>query len=101
MTRRGLILRFGVGIATLGHSAFAEDSQLLAAGAWSKSVSDTEGFSLRGRLVLYERRVGPERRDSTVYIELQDASEGASRPLQLYAAMGRNDFRPESKPGLH
>ena len=98
MTRR-LIL--ALGIAVMGKPSGAAEAQLVAAGAWSKPVTDNEGFSLRGRLVLYEKRLSPERRDTVVYVELQDASEGASRPVQLFADLGRNDFRPEYKPGLH
>jgi hypothetical protein len=74
---------------------------LVTAGAWSNPIVDNEGFSLRGRLVLHEKRVNAERRESIVYFELQDASDGASRPIQLFAEMGRNDFRPEFKPGLN
>lgn len=99
MTRRDALLC--IGMTSLGVPGWAAEAQLVAAGAWSKPVTDNEGYSLRGRLVLYEKRVDAERRDTVVYVELQDASESASRPMQLYAEMGRNDFRPEYKPGLH
>jgi hypothetical protein len=100
MTRRGLVL--GLGLSALsGIGRTAEAPQLVAAGAWSKPVVDNEGFALRGRLVLYDKRYDATRRDTIVYIELQEASESAARPLQLYGDMGRNDFRREYLPGLH
>jgi len=77
------------------------ESKVIAAGDWSKPVNDNLGFALRGRLVLVEKERSDDRREVVVYVELQDASQAVGRSMQLFCELGRNDFRPEYKPGLH
>jgi hypothetical protein len=79
----------------------AAEPKVVAEGEWSKPTADNRGRAVRGRLVLAERRISPERREVAVYVELQDASEAIGNTLQLYCDLGRHDFRPEYKPGLH
>ena len=75
--------------------------EVIAAGEWSKPVADNRGTALRGRLVLGEKVVGPERREVAVYVELQDASEAIGSPIRVFCDLGRHDFRPEYRNGLH
>lgn len=91
---------FAVIVMTISSRAMAE-SKVLAAGEWSKPVTDNLGAALRGRLVLVEKERTDDRREVIVYVELQDASQAAGRTMQLYCDLGRNDFRPEYKSGLH
>jgi hypothetical protein len=51
--------------------------------------------------VLCEKRVSDERREVAVFVELQDASEAVGRSMHLYCDLGKHDFRPEYKGGLH
>lgn len=78
----------------------AEEPKIIAAGDWSKPVTDARGFALRGRLVLCEKVVSAERRETAVYVELQDASESIGGLMQIYCDLGKTDFRPEYKGGL-
>jgi hypothetical protein len=102
----GIILLFAAG----GFAGAAEPPKLLAAGEWSKPVADADGRALRGRLVLCERRVAvggrahfPRRdqREVAVYVELQDAGDFVGRSMWLFCDLGKTDFRPEYKGGLH
>src|SRR5713226_3256814 len=89
--------------AALGGLCRAADGpgpKQIAAGDWSKPVADTRGFAVRGRLVLYEKRLSDDRREVTVYVELQDATESVGRSMRLYCEMAKTDFRPEYKGGL-
>lgn len=82
----------------LGQSA--ETPKIIAAGEWSKPVSDTRGCAVSGRLVICEKQIGDDRREAVVYVELRDASETVGRSMQLFCDMGKTDFRPEYKGGL-
>jgi hypothetical protein len=100
MVTTGVVL---LGVASWGLSApgpTAEGPKVLAAGAWSKPVADSRGCALRGRLVLCEKRVGDDRREVAVYVELQDAGEAVGRSVRLFCDLGRTDFRPGYKGGL-
>jgi hypothetical protein len=91
-----------LGLAFLGIAdQAAAESKDIAVGEWSKPVTDNRGAALRGRIVLAEKLRGDDRREVAVYIELQDASQAVGRSMQLFCDLGRNDFRPEYKGGLH
>ncbi len=89
-----------VALVAAGSQALAQ-SKDLAVGVWSKPVTDNRGFAVRGRLVLGEKQRGDDLREVAVYVELQDASQAVGRTVQLFCEMGRHDFRPEYKAGLH
>lgn len=55
---------------------------------------------MRGRLVICEKVAG-ERRETPLYVELQDASEFLGQTMRLYCELGKTDFRPEYKGGLN
>jgi hypothetical protein len=78
----------------------AEEQNPIAAGAWSKPVSDSRGYALRGRLMLCEKRVSEEHREVAVYVELQDANEFIGDGMRLFCDFGKTDFRPVYKGGL-
>jgi hypothetical protein len=100
MVRTSAIL-VGIILAALGGlGQAAVGPKLIAAGEWSKPVADTRGFSVRGRLVLCEKRVSDDRREVAVYVELQDASEFIGSPMRLFCDFGKTDFGPEYKGGL-
>src|SRR5690349_21501995 len=72
----------------------------IAVGEWSKPVADSRGYALRARLVVAEKRVSDERRETPVYIELQDVSEAVGGSMRVFCDLGKTDFREESKSGL-
>lgn len=80
--------------------ASAEPMRVIASGEWSKPVADSRGYTLRGRLVIGERRVAEDRREAVIYIELEEASDTVGSSLLLFCDLGRTDFRPEYKQGL-
>src|SRR6187401_1961657 len=79
----------------------ADGPIVIAAGDWSKPVADNRGFAVRGRLVIAEKEKNRDQRSVAVYVELQDASEHVGSTMQIYCDLGRKDFRPEYKGGLH
>lgn len=79
----------------------AELPEVLAAGAWSKPVADSRGYALRGRLVVCEKPRSDGRRETPLYVELQEAGDFVGGSLLLYCEMGRHDFRPEYGRGLN
>lgn len=74
--------------------------KIIAEGKWSKPVTDSRRYALRGRLVLCEKAVKENTREIAVYVEIQDASDSIGSSMQLYCDLGKHDFRPESKSGL-
>jgi hypothetical protein len=78
----------------------ADGPKVIAAGEWSKPVTDTRGYALRGRLVLCEKVVAEDRREIAVYVELQEASDSYGEPFQVFCELNKHDFRPEFKNGL-
>jgi hypothetical protein len=82
-----------------GFGRIAQEQTIIATGEWSKPVEDNRGRALRGRLVLGERYFA-ERRETVVYVELQDASESVGGALRVFCDLGKHDFRPENKSGL-
>jgi hypothetical protein len=84
-----------------GLAQAADGPKVIAAGDWSKAVADARGRAVRGRLVLCAKRVGADRREVAVYVELQDASQGIGASLRLFCDFGKTDFRPEYRGGLH
>jgi hypothetical protein len=93
-----LLAIISCGLCGLGHAA--EGPKVIAEGEWSKPVADARGYAVRGRLVLCEKRVGEDRREVVVYVELQDACEFVGNGMQLFCEMSKTDFRPEYKGGL-
>jgi len=91
----GIILWAGCGIGQA-----AAGSKVIAMGDWSKPVTDTRGYAVRGRLVLTEKHVSKDRREVAVYVELQDACDFIGGRMQFFCDLGKTDFRPEYKGGL-
>ena len=61
------------------------DTNLLAAGDWSAAVSDNDGSTLRGRLLVYDELTAPYH--ARIYIELQHVFKGPGwwdSPLEIY-----------------
>jgi hypothetical protein len=98
MARIGMLIALSHALAGLVLAADAP--KVIAAGEWSKPVSDRQGYALRGRLIICEHARSDNFRETPVYIELQDASEARGRPMRLFCDMGKHDFRPEYKGGL-
>jgi hypothetical protein len=89
-----------IGKKSDGNDREAEWPKVIAAGEWSKPVDDNRGYAVRGRLVLCEKRLGDDRREVAVYVELQDASKAIGGSMQIFCDFGKADFRPEYKGGL-
>lgn len=100
MCKMVAIVAAGVCLAFGDAAGAAEPPKVIAAGDWSKPTADKDGYALRGRLVLCTKRVSDERRDTIVYVELQDASDFVGHGMQLFCDLGKTDFRPEYKQGL-
>jgi hypothetical protein len=100
MPTRWLILAAGLAMGTAIGAPGDEGRKVVAEGEWSKPVADSNAYALRGRLVIGEKVVSAERREFTVFVELQDASDFIGRGMLLYCEMSRSDFRPEHKGGL-
>ena len=86
--------------ALAGLAQAGDPPRVVAAGEWSKVVADSRGYALRGRLVICEQQRG-DRRETPVYVELQDACEFIGQSMRLYCDLGKHDFRPEYKGGLN
>lgn len=56
---------------------------------------------MRGRLVICEKPRDDGRRETPIYVELQDASDFIGAGMRLYCDLGKHDYRPEYKGGLH
>lgn len=70
-------------------------------GAWSDSVADSRGYSLRGRLVLVDKVGHNGKRESVLFVELQDTCPFIGNGNQVFCDMGKTDFRPEYQGGLN
>jgi hypothetical protein len=98
-------------LLVLSHSSLAiEPPKVVAAGEWSKAVTDADGYALRARLVLCERDVMVGGRadfprqlqhEMITYLELQDAGERVGKSMRIFCDLGKSDLRPEYKGGLH
>jgi len=71
------------------------------AGAWSESVSDSRGYSLRGRLVLVDKAGRNGHPETVMFVELQDTCTFIGNGMSIYCDMGKTDFRPEYQGGLN
>lgn len=89
-----------VAFAFAGLTQAAEPSKVIAEGDWSKAVADTRAYAVRGRLVLCEKVIREDRREVTVYVELQDARDSIGGSMRIYCDFAKTDFRPEYKGGL-
>ena len=90
----------GTLLALGGFANAADGPKVIAAGEWSKAVTDHRGYAVRGRLVLCEKVVAEDRREVAVYVELQDACDFIGESMRVFCDLGRHDFRPEYKGGL-
>lgn len=82
-------------ILTVGSS---QTSELV--GSWSESVADSQGYSLRGRLVLVDKVGHNGHRESVLFVELQDTCPFIGNGIRVFCDMGKTDFRPEYQGGL-
>ena len=89
-----------ISLLSLTAASSAEGPQVVASGPWSKPVADDRGYALRGRLVLCEKVVAPDRREVAMYVELQDACDFIGLGMQVYCELSKTNFRPEYKGGL-
>ena len=68
------------------------DTNVIATGDWSEAVSDSDGYALRGRLLVYDEQSAPNH--ARVYLELQHVFKGPGwwdGPLEIYFDIGRSD----------
>ena len=84
--------------ALCGSARAAEGPREIASGSWSKPVADARGYAVRGRLVLCEKKVAADRRESAVYVELQDASPFIGSGMRLFANF--RSIHPGQKSGM-
>jgi len=87
-----------VSVALCGAAYAAEAQRVIASGEWSKPVADARGYAVRGRLVLCEKRVAEDRRETAVYVELQDASPFIGGGMRLFCNF--RPVQPGSKAGM-
>ena len=77
------------------------DTNLIATGDWSESVTDSGGATLRGRLLVYDERSPNALNHARVYLELQHVhvSESAwDNPTEVYFEFAmRNDLNFEMR----
>jgi hypothetical protein len=76
------------------------DTNVIAVGAWSEPVSDSDGRTLRGRLLVYDEQSAPNH--ARIYLELQHVFKSAwSNPLEIYFDIGlSNDLHFEMRDQL-
>ena len=82
-----------LGLAIVCHQSClgADDTNVIAFGAWSEPVLDGSGNGLRGRLLMCaypDHRGTSNRLDIGVYVELQECSDAFKGTVQVYC-----DFR--------
>jgi hypothetical protein len=68
------------------------DTNVIATGAWSEAISDRDGYTLRGRLLVYDEQGAPNH--ARVYLELQHVFKGPGwwdNPLEIYFDIGLGD----------
>ena len=61
-----------------------EDTNIIAAGDWSKPVGDFLGYTLRGRLLLCD---SPKDKVTAVYLELQECADSWGGCMDVYCNM--------------
>lgn len=88
-----------VSAALCGSARAAEGPRVIASGDWSKPVADSRGYAVRGRLVLCEKKVAEDRRETAVYVELQDASPFIGSGMRLFCNF--RPAQPDTKAGMH
>ncbi|MFO0869728.1 MAG: hypothetical protein U0935_12420 [Pirellulales bacterium] len=99
---RGLVWTLaGLGVVVGAVNVRGEPPRERAVGPWSRPVSDSRGYALRGRLVMAERQREEGLREVAVYVELQDASEHVGGTMRVFCDLGKTDFREPAKSGLH
>ena len=68
------------------------DTNLLATGDWSETVTDGGGHALRGRLLVYDDRSPSAAGHARVYLELQHVFLGGwDNPVEVYFQFGWGD----------
>ena len=77
-------------LAFLRYGFGQTDTNVIAVGAWSEPVSDSDGHTLRGRLLVYDEQSAPNH--ARIYLELQHVFKGAwYNPLEIYFDIGLSD----------
>jgi hypothetical protein len=84
--RGNMKISFCVLLLLIGRCCFGQsDSNLLAAGDWSKIVTDDAGHALRGRLLVYDDNIQGSAGHARVYLELQHVFQGGwDLPVEFY-----------------
>jgi hypothetical protein len=90
------IVLFG---ALCGLAAAADAPKVIGTGDWSKVV-DNSGCAIRARLVVGECPRGDKRRETSIYLEIQDATDSKGRDVQIYCDLSALNFRPGEKGGV-
>lgn len=68
------------------------DTNLIAAGGWSEAVKDSDGYTLRGRLLVYDEHTPPYH--ARVYLELQHVFNDSGwwdSPFEIYFKVSSSD----------
>ena len=90
-------------VASLGSCFGQTDTNLLASGDWSKPVQDDQGYTLRGRLLVYDEHNAPNH--ARIYLELQHLFKGPGwwdNPIEIYYDRERGDvLHFEMRDGLN
>jgi len=78
-------------VASLGCCFGQTDTNLLASGDWSKPVQDDQGYTLRGRLLVYDQQSFPFH--ARIYLELQHVFRGDrwDGPVAFYYNLDSGD----------
>ena len=78
------------------------DTNLIATGEWSETVSDGPDYALRGRLLVYDDRSPSAANHARVYLELQHVFPGGwANPIEVYFEFGiRTDLHFEMRDKL-
>jgi len=78
------------------------DTNLIATGEWSETVSDGPDYALRGRLLVYDDRSPSAANHARVYLELQHVFPGGwANPVEVYFEFGiRTDLHFEMRDKL-
>ena len=103
MNRRGFLVVVVLTIAFLRTCCFGQtDTNLIATGDWSETVSDSDGHTLRGRLLVYDDQTQSAANHARIYLELQHVFKvGWSNPLEIYFDIGiRSDLHLELRDKL-
>ena len=97
-----LLLVVFIIVVLCGYWGFAvqPDAGVIGVGEWSESVSDGDGHTLRGRLVVCDDRPASASNHARVYLELEHVFKGGwSSPVEVYFDIQANSLNLELRDG--